>query len=90
MVVPKVYFWLCFDFAQILVDIGFKGQARIIIPKYTACYECSLDMQTQAKTYPICTIANTPRLPEHCIEYASVLEWPKVWKGKNGFNNFSV
>lgn len=25
----------------------------------------------------MCTIANTPRLPEHCIEWASVLEWPK-------------
>ena len=34
-------------------------------------------MQTKAVTYPICTIANTPRLPEHCIEWASVLEWPK-------------
>ena len=64
---------------------GLKGQSRIIIPNYTACYECSLDMQTQAKTYPICTIANTPRLPEHCIEYASVLEWPKVWKGNKIF-----
>lgn len=46
---------------------GFKGQARIIIPGMTACYECSLDMQTKPTTYPLCTIANTPRLPEHCI-----------------------
>ncbi|KAI9600487.1 hypothetical protein H4Q26_000270 [Puccinia striiformis f. sp. tritici PST-130] len=30
--------------------------------------------------FPICTIANTPRLPEHCIEWASVLEWPRVFK----------
>ncbi|KAI9343740.1 hypothetical protein DFJ73DRAFT_841197 [Zopfochytrium polystomum] len=58
---------------------GFKGQSRIIIPRMTACYECSLDMQTKAKTFPICTIANTPRLPEHCIEWASVLEFPKAF-----------
>ncbi|KAI8817084.1 uncharacterized protein EV422DRAFT_543290 [Fimicolochytrium jonesii] len=58
---------------------GFKGQSRIILPRMTACYECSLDMQTKPTTYPMCTIANTPRLPEHCIEWASVLEWPKVF-----------
>lgn len=28
-------------------------------------------------TYPLCTIANTPRLPEHCIEYVKVVLWPK-------------
>jgi ubiquitin-activating enzyme E1 C len=38
-------------------------------------------MLTPTTAYPICTIANTPRLPEHCIEWASVLEWPKVFKG---------
>ena len=41
-----------------------------------------IDMLTPPTAYPICTIANTPRLPEHCIEWASVLEWPKVFKGK--------
>ena len=55
---------------------GFKGQSRIIIPRVTACYECSLDMHTKPKTYPMCTIANAPRLPEHCIEWASQLQWP--------------
>ncbi|KAJ7685310.1 NEDD8 activating enzyme [Mycena polygramma] len=57
---------------------GFKGQARVILPTITSCYECSLDMLTKPTAFPICTIANTPRLPEHCIEWASVLEWPKV------------
>lgn len=40
-----------------------------------------IDMLTPPTTYPICTIANTPRMPEHCIEWASVLEWPKEFKG---------
>ncbi|SGY50715.1 BQ5605_C001g00918 [Microbotryum silenes-dioicae] len=61
---------------------GFKGQARVILPTVTSCYECSLDMLTPPTAFPICTIANTPRLPEHCIEWASLLEWPKVFKDK--------
>jgi len=61
---------------------GFKGQSRVIIPSATSCYECSLDMLTPQTAFPICTIANTPRLPEHCIEWASVLEWPKLFKDK--------
>ncbi|KAF5389805.1 hypothetical protein D9757_003725 [Collybiopsis confluens] len=57
---------------------GFKGQARVILPTITSCYECSLEMLNKPTAFPICTIANTPRLPEHCIEWASVLEWPRV------------
>ncbi|XP_006457956.1 hypothetical protein AGABI2DRAFT_190343 [Agaricus bisporus var. bisporus H97] len=57
---------------------GFKGQARVIIPTQTSCYECSLGLLNKQTAFPICTIANTPRLPEHCIEWASVLEWPRV------------
>ncbi|KAJ3922362.1 hypothetical protein F5877DRAFT_75376 [Lentinula edodes] len=57
---------------------GYKGQARVILPTITSCYECSLDMLNKPTAFPICTIANTPRLPEHCIEWASVLEWPRV------------
>lgn len=61
---------------------GFKGQARVILPSVTSCYECSLDMLNKPTAFPICTIANTPRLPEHCIEWASVLEWPRVFPDK--------
>jgi ubiquitin-activating enzyme E1 C len=38
-------------------------------------------MLNKPTAFPICTIANTPRLPEHCIEWASVLEWPRVQGG---------
>lgn len=37
-------------------------------------------MITPPTAYPMCTIANTPRLPEHCIEWASVVQWPKLKK----------
>ncbi|KAI8923686.1 hypothetical protein BC831DRAFT_514011 [Entophlyctis helioformis] len=61
---------------------GFKGQSRVILPTISACYECSLDMQTKPVTFPMCTIANTPRLPEHCIEWASSVAWPKAFPDK--------
>ena len=45
-------------------------------------------MLNKPTAFPICTIANTPRLPEHCIEWASVLEWPRV-KGGEFLHSFS-
>lgn len=57
---------------------GLMGQARVILPRLSACFECTLSMFDTPKTYPLCTLANTPRLPEHCVEYAHIVEYPRV------------
>eukprot|EP01147_Barroeca_monosierra_P002066 gene2066-5125_t len=51
---------------------GFQGNVRVIFPGLTACIECMISQYTPQVNFPMCTIANTPRLPEHCIEYARV------------------
>lgn len=56
---------------------GFKGNVRVILPGRTACIECTLDLYPEQVNFPLCTIAHTPRLPEHCIEYVRILLWPK-------------
>ncbi|KAI5095872.1 NEDD8-activating enzyme E1 catalytic subunit [Silurus meridionalis] len=56
---------------------GFKGNLRVILPGMTACLECTLELYPPQINFPMCTIASMPRLPEHCIEYVRILQWPK-------------
>ena len=57
---------------------GFRGQTRVIIPYKTSCFDCSAELiNNDRNTYALCTIADTPRIPEHCIEYAFAIEWKK-------------
>ncbi|KAI2796979.1 NEDD8-activating protein uba3 [Blomia tropicalis] len=57
---------------------GFKGNARVIIPSQNyPCIECTLDLYPPRITFPMCTLAQRPRLPEHCIEYVRLVLWTK-------------
>jgi len=46
-----------------------------------------LDAFPPQVNFPLCTIAETPRLPEHCIEYALVVMWDKQFPGKKVNND---
>lgn len=54
---------------------GLKGNARVVVPGMSPCIECTLDLYPPQVNFPMCTIAHTPRLPEHCIEYVKILLW---------------
>ncbi|KAF6779258.1 hypothetical protein AHF37_01285 [Paragonimus kellicotti] len=56
---------------------GFKGHVLVVVYGVTGCLECTLDLYPPQVNFPLCTIAHTPRLPEHCIEYVRLLLWSK-------------
>ncbi|XP_063700607.1 SUMO-activating enzyme subunit 2 [Culicoides brevitarsis] len=50
---------------------GYNGQVELIKRGLTQCYECT--PKSAQKTYPGCTIRNTPSEPVHCIVWAKHL-----------------
>merc|ERR1712106_790930 len=50
---------------------GYLGQVTVIKKGKTECYECQ--PKPHQKTYPGCTIRNTPSEPVHCIVWAKHL-----------------
>ena len=60
--------------------VGFKGQARVILPTMNSCIECQLDMHAPRAAVPLCTLATVPRQPSHCIEWAHIIAWEEQRK----------
>ncbi|KAH8740759.1 ubiquitin-activating enzyme [Cryptosporidium ryanae] len=49
---------------------GLNGHTRVIIPNFTSCYECTLNLNTEEMNFPLCEIKEFPRTSLHCIAYA--------------------
>ncbi|KAL0228479.1 hypothetical protein RCL1_004622 [Eukaryota sp. TZLM3-RCL] len=59
---------------------GLNGTYRAIVPGFTGCMEC-FNLFAEVARFPVCTLANRPRAPEHCIEYALFHLWPSKHEG---------
>ncbi|XP_050539477.1 SUMO-activating enzyme subunit 2 [Daktulosphaira vitifoliae] len=51
--------------------LGYHGQVELIKKGMTQCYECV--PKSEPKSFPMCTIRNTPKEPIHCIIWAKFL-----------------
>ncbi|KAK9108915.1 hypothetical protein Sjap_016975 [Stephania japonica] len=67
---------------------GFLGQVTVHIKGQTECYECQ--PKPAPKTYPVCTITNTPSKFVHCIVWAKDLLFAKLFGDKNQDNDLNV
>eukprot|EP01062_Namystynia_karyoxenos_P066954 TRINITY_DN60871_c0_g1_i1.p1 TRINITY_DN60871_c0_g1~~TRINITY_DN60871_c0_g1_i1.p1 ORF type:complete len:491 (+),score=164.78 TRINITY_DN60871_c0_g1_i1:77-1474(+) len=59
---------------------GFKGHSRVIMIGKTACLQSTEWMFPPQVTFPMCTLENVPRLPEHCVMYVKTKIWPEGGK----------
>ncbi|EKX42969.1 hypothetical protein GUITHDRAFT_111018 [Guillardia theta CCMP2712] len=57
---------------------GLAGHVNVIYPFVTPCFECILPLFPPQVNFPMCTLADIPRTPAHCVEWAKQLEWDRV------------
>lgn len=57
---------------------GLRGHARVIYPGVSPCFDCTLWLFPPQVKFPLCTLAETPRSPAHCIEYAHLILWGRM------------
>lgn len=57
---------------------GLMGQARLFLPGLSSCFECSIGSLPAQKVAHHCTIASTPRVPEHAIQFVHEVMWPRL------------
>jgi ubiquitin-activating enzyme E1 C len=53
-----------------------SGNVKVIIPTVTPCFECLVDTFTPQVVFQMCTVADKPRRPEHCVAWALQVWWP--------------
>ena len=56
---------------------GYQGQALVHVKGETECFECA--PHAAPKTFPICTIRNTPDRPIHCVVWAKELLFSRLF-----------
>jgi ubiquitin-like 1-activating enzyme E1 B len=54
-------------------------QVSVHLKDVTECYECHPRVSGAPKSYPICTLRNTPDKPIHCIVWAKELLFPRLF-----------
>ena len=64
-----------------MIDGGteaFQGQTRIFFPHQSSCFQCQKGSDAGGPDLHMCTVAVTPRIPEHCAMYAHMFLWDKL------------